>query len=119
MAGNRGFKKLTFTHSGEATTLSQVVEMPEGGPIGEWNMFQRRVSGTGDGYIENIYGSFESSGENAYQLGYYYSNWEDQLTPVRWWGEENQFPYLRVEADFEDEPEEGGSTTVEVYITCF
>lgn len=120
MAGaNRVVRKLTFTHSGEAATLSQVVEMPEGGPLGEWNMFQRRVSGTGVGYIESIYGSFESSGDNAYQLGYSYQYWGDQLSYVRWSGEENQFPYLRVEADFEDEEEEGGSTTVEFYITCF
>lgn len=112
---NRVFRKVTFTHSGEAATLSQVVEMPEG-PNGIYNMWQRRVAGTGDGYVENIYGSFESSGENGYQIGYSYTAWDDQLNVIRWWGEENQFPYLKIEADFEDND---GPTTVEVYITCF
>lgn len=117
MAGaNRTFKKVTFTHSGDAATLSQVVEMPESSGAGVFDIWQRRVSGTGEGYIEAIYGSFESSGENGYQIGGGYSSWSDSLNYVRWFGDDNQFPYLKIEADFE---EDLGSTTVEVYIVCF
>lgn len=116
MVGNRIYKKLTFTHSGDSETISQVVEMPEGGALGIFDIFARRVSGTGDGHIEYIYGSFEESGENGYQLGASYNNWTDELFSIRWNGDSNQFPYLKIDADFE---EDEGSTTVEVYIVCF
>lgn len=117
MAGaNRVVRKVSFTHSGEAATLSKVIEMPESAGAGVFDIWHRRVLGSGEGYIESIYGSFESSGENGYQLGIAYTGWADNLTPVRWYGDDNQFPYLKIEADFDSDD---GSTTVEVYITCF
>lgn len=117
MAGaNRFVKVVRFTHTGAPDTLSEVVEVPESFS-GRLSVFNRRVSGTGSGYIEAIYGSFESSGANGYQVGSGYSNWEDTLTQLRN-GDDNQFPYLRIEADFQDD-EGGDSTTVEVYIIGF
>lgn len=116
MAGKRIVKTLRFTHSGETDTLSQVVEIPEGGAAGNFDIWHRRISGNGEGYIEYIYGSFEQSGENGYQLGNSYDGWSDELTPVRWWGDDNQFPYLKIEAEFYENTEE---TTIEVYIVSF
>lgn len=116
MVGKRIVKTIKFTHSGEEATLEQVVEMPEGGAAGIWDIWHRRVSGNGDGYIESIYGCFDSSGENGYQLGYGYSGWSDQLSYVRWNGDDNQFPYLKIEADFDENTE---PTTIEVYIVSF
>lgn len=116
MVGNRIVKTLKFTHFGEATTLEKVVKMPEGGAAGYFDIWHRRVAGTGEGYIESIYGCFEESGENGYQLGYSYNGWSDELSYVRWNGDDNQFPYLKIEADFEDNTDE---TTIEVYIVAF
>lgn len=115
MAGKRIFKVVKFTHSGDSSNLEEVVEMPEGGAAGLFSVFVRRISGTGTGYIENIYGCFDAAGEHGLLIGNAYSNWSDDLVIVRD-GDSNRYPYLKFELDFD---EDSDTTEVELYITAY
>lgn len=115
MAGKRTFKTIKFTHSGDSETLSQVVEVPEGGAAGLNSVFMRRVSGTGDGHVEAIYGCFDAAGEHGLLIGTSYSAWTDDLSQIRY-NDNNMYPYLKFEVDFETDTD---TTEVEFYISSY
>lgn len=105
MAGKRATELVKFTHTGEGDTVFQIVEMPESGALGYYSIFMRRVSGVGDGHIEEISGGFDAAGAHTYTVGEVYNGWDDDLALVRD-GDPNRFPYLKIELEFEDDFEE-------------
>lgn len=123
MAGKRATKSVIFTHSGDSSEVSKVIEMPESGAMGSYSIFMRRISGTGDGHIETISGGFDSAGSFTFAIGNAYSNWSDSLDIVRD-GDSNRFPYLKIELDFDDDFDDSEeplptTTVVELYITAY
>lgn len=139
MAGKRTFKKLSIDRS-EGDSVTKTIRLAEGGAMGEFSVWTRRVNGTALTTYA-IYGSFvdNPTEDERYQLTWWYgdSTAYDYLdSPL--WGWYTDFSYLTFEVSFENseepppppEPEEGEEPpsippvvdepgTVEFYIVSY
>lgn len=137
MAGKRTFKKLVVDRS-EGDTVTKTIRLSEGGAMGEFSVWNRRVGGTAVITFE-VSGSFvdNPTEDERYVIGWGDTTANDYLD-TNLWGWYTDFSYLTFVVNFENsevpppppEPEEGEEPpppppivdepgTVEFYITSY
>lgn len=112
MAGKRTFKQVVFDRS-EGATVIKTLPLPEGGAMGYFSVWNRRVSGAGNVYL-TVYGSFNQNPteDERYELNSGGTNDFLDTFLSEWYAE---WSYLTIKAEFDD-PD---PTTVEVYIASY
>lgn len=80
--GKRTFKKVTFDRS-EGDTVTKSIVCPEGGWVGYFSVWHRRVEGTANAVLR-VYASFNADATEDEKLELTYGNVYDTLDTFLW-----------------------------------